>query len=146
MRVLLNIIWLVFGGIWLAIGYTLAGIVMFILIITIPFGIQAFKLAGYALWPFGRTLIKRPDAGAPSVVGNVIWLVLAGWWLALMHLTTAIAQAITIIGIPLAVANVKLIPAALWPFGREIVPSSEVTAALAQHGGQAETMSVDPSR
>ena len=146
MRALLNIIWLIFGGLWLAIGYALAGVVMCILIITIPFGIQAFKLAGFALWPFGRTIVKRPTAGAPSVVGNVIWLLLAGWWLALMHLATAVVQAVTIIGIPLAIANVKLVPVALWPFGREIVPSDQVSAALAEHGGRGETMSVSRSR
>jgi len=120
----------VLSGIWLALGYAVAGIVMFILIITIPFGVQAFKLAGYSLWPFGRTVVKKPTAGAGSVVGNVIWLVLAGWWLALAHIVTAFFLAITIIGIPLAIGNVKLVPVALWPFGREIVPMSEVSAAL----------------
>ncbi len=129
MRLLLNIIWFVLGGLWLAIGYTLAGILMCILIITIPFGIQAFKLASFALWPFGRTMVKRADAGGGSVIGNVIWLILAGWWLAVGHLITAAAQAITIIGIPLAIANVKLIPGCLWPFGREIVRIDELTAA-----------------
>jgi uncharacterized membrane protein YccF (DUF307 family) len=131
--VVLNIIWLILSGLWLAIGYALAGVVMFILIITIPFGVQAFKLAGYALWPFGRTVVKRPDAGGASVVGNILWLVLAGWWLALAHLASALLLALTIIGIPLAVANVKLVPAALWPFGREIVPSEDVTEAVAAH-------------
>jgi uncharacterized membrane protein YccF (DUF307 family) len=128
MRILLNIIWLVLSGLWLAIGYALAGLVMFILIITIPFGIQAFKLAGYSLWPFGRTVVKKPTAGGGSVIGNVIWLVLAGWWLALGHLVTALALAITIIGLPLAFANIKLVPVALWPFGREIVDSDRVSA------------------
>ena len=130
LRTITNIIWLVLSGIWLALGYAVAGIVMFILIITIPFGVQAFKLAGYSLWPFGRTVVKKPTAGAGSVVGNVIWLVLAGWWLALAHIVTAFFLAITIIGIPLAIGNVKLVPVALWPFGREIVPMSEVSAAL----------------
>jgi uncharacterized membrane protein YccF (DUF307 family) len=129
MRTLLNIIWLVLSGLWLAIGYAIAGLIMFILIITIPFGVQAFKLAGYALWPFGRTVVKKPTAGGGSVIGNVLWLVLAGWWLALSHLVTAVALAVTIIGIPLAVANVKLIPVALWPFGREIVPADQVSDA-----------------
>jgi uncharacterized membrane protein YccF (DUF307 family) len=131
MKTLLNIIWLVLSGVWLAIGYALAGIVMFILIITIPFGVQAFKLAGYSLWPFGRTIVKRPDAGAASVIGNVLWLLLAGWWLALLHLVSAVLLAVTIIGIPLALANVKLVPAALWPFGREIVHTEELEMALA---------------
>src|SRR3954471_11073752 len=133
MRILLNIIWLVLSGLWLAIGYALAGLVMFILIITIPFGVQAFKLAGYSLWPFGRTVVKRPDAGGASVVGNILWLVLAGWWIALGHLVTAVLLAITIIGIPLAYANVKLIPVALWPFGREIVPAADVSDSLAAY-------------
>ena len=131
MRVLLNIIWLVLSGLWLALGYLVAGIVMCILIITIPFGIQAFKLAGFALWPFGRAVVKRADAGAGSVVGNVLWLVVCGWWLAIFHLVTALALAITIIGLPFAWANVKLVPMALWPFGREIVPADAVSDAYA---------------
>lgn len=122
MRTLLNIIWLVLCGWWMALLYTLAGVVMCILIITIPFGLQAFKLAGFMLWPFGRTVVRRPDAGAPSVVGNVIWLVLVGWELAIGHLVSAVLLAITIIGIPLALANLKLIPISLLPFGRTIVP------------------------
>jgi uncharacterized membrane protein YccF (DUF307 family) len=123
MRVLLNIIWLVFAGFWTAIGYLIAAILMFILIITIPFGIQAVKLAGYSLWPFGRAVIKKPSAGVGSVIGNVLWVVFCGWWLALVHLITGILLALTIIGIPLALANFKLVPVAFWPFGREIVPA-----------------------
>ena len=126
MRFILNVIWLVLCGFWMAIGYLLAALVMFILIITIPFALQAVKLASFAFWPFGRTLVKRPDAGAPSAIGNVIWLILAGWWLALGHLVTGVLLCITIIGIPLGIANFKLIPVALWPFGREIVPIDEV--------------------
>lgn len=122
LRLILNIIWLVLAGLPLAIGYAIAGVVMCILIVTIPFGLQAFKLAGFALWPFGRHVVKRVDAGAPSLLGNVIWLILAGWWLALEHIGTALLLAITIIGIPFAIANLKMVPAALWPFGREIVP------------------------
>lgn len=122
MRVILNIIWLVLCGFWMAIAYLLAALVMFILIITIPFGLQALKMASFALWPFGRTLVKRDDAGVGSAIGNVIWLILAGWWLALGHLVTGVALCITIIGIPLGVANFKLIPVSLWPMGREIVP------------------------
>jgi uncharacterized membrane protein YccF (DUF307 family) len=98
---------------------------MIILIITIPFGLQAFKLASYSLWPFGRTVVRRPGAGASSTVGNVIWIVLAGWWLALEHLVTGVLLALTIIGIPLAVANFKLIGIALAPFGREIVRTED---------------------
>lgn len=130
MRTLLNIIWLILSGFWLFLGYALAGIVMCILIITIPFGIQAFKLAKFSLWPFGRTVTKKDSAGAGSVIGNIIWLVLAGWWLALSHVVTAVALAITIIGIPLAIANLKLIPVALWPFGREIVETDDLVGAF----------------
>jgi len=128
LHALLNVIWLVLAGFWLAVGYLLAAIVMFILIITIPFGIQAVKLAGYAFWPFGRHVVRKADAGAASVIGNVLWFVLAGWWLALAHLITGIALAITIIGIPLAIANFKLIPMALVPFGHEVVPDTDVEA------------------
>lgn len=122
MRTLLNIIWLLLCGIWLAIGYVLAGIVCCLLIVTIPFGLASFRIADFALWPFGRRLADRPDAGAPSTIGNIIWLIFAGWWLALAHLATAVALAVTIIGIPLALANLKLIPVSLLPLGRVIVP------------------------
>ncbi len=121
MRVLLNIIWLVFGGLLLALGYAIAGVICCILIVTIPFGLAAFRMANYALWPFGRTTRKRPSAGIVSGIGNVIWLIVAGWWLALGHILTAIAQFITIIGIPLGIANLKLVPVSLFPLGHEIV-------------------------
>ena len=125
MRVLLNAIWLVFGGLWLALGYAVVGIVMCILIITIPFGIASFRIALFCIWPFGRTLIRRDDAGAASVIGNVIWFILAGWWLAIGHLVTGVLMCLTIIGIPLGLANFKLIPVSLTPFGREIVDIDE---------------------
>jgi uncharacterized membrane protein YccF (DUF307 family) len=124
-RVLLNVIWLVFGGLWLALGYAVVAVVMFILIITIPFGIASARIALFCLWPFGRTLIRRDDAGAGSVIGNVIWFVLAGWWLALGHLVSGVLMCLTIIGIPLGLANFKLIPVSLTPFGREIVDIEE---------------------
>lgn len=122
MRLILNVIWLVFGGLVLALGYLLAALVCFLLIVTIPFGFAALRIASYALWPFGRTIVEKPGAGAGSVVGNVIWVLLFGLWLALGHLTTAIAMAATIVGIPLALANLKLIPVSLVPLGKEIVP------------------------
>ncbi|WP_214368843.1 YccF domain-containing protein [Pseudonocardia sp. H11422] len=122
MRTLLNVIWLLLCGIWLALAYVIAGIICCILIVTIPFGLAAFRIADFSLWPFGRQLVKRADAGAPSTIGNVIWIIFAGWWLALAHLATAIALAVTIIGIPLAIANLKLIPVSLVPLGRVIVP------------------------
>ena len=121
MRLLLNLMWLVFGGLWLALGYAVVALVMFILIITIPFGIAAARMALFCLWPFGRSLVRRPGAGAGSLIGNVIWFVLAGWWLALGHLISGVAMCLTIIGIPLGLANFKLIPVSLTPFGRDIV-------------------------
>jgi uncharacterized membrane protein YccF (DUF307 family) len=121
MRLVLNVIWLVFGGFWLAVGYAFSALVMLILIITIPFSFAAARMALFCLWPFGRMLVRKPGAGTGALIGNVIWIVLAGWWLALGHLVTGIAMCITIIGIPLGLANFKLIPVSLTPFGREIV-------------------------
>ena len=122
MRLVLNVIWLIFGGLWLAVGYLLAALVCFLLIITIPFGFAALRIASFALWPFGRTIVVRPRAGTAALIGNVIWVVLFGFWLAIGHLVSAVAMAITIIGIPLALANLKLIPVSLVPLGKEIVP------------------------
>jgi uncharacterized membrane protein YccF (DUF307 family) len=122
LRFLLNIIWLVLAGFWLFLGSLLAALICFILIITIPFGVAALRIGMYALWPFGRTVVRKPGAGAGSTIGNVLWLVLCGWWLALEHLVTGVALCVTIIGIPLGLANFKLIPVSLFPFGREIVP------------------------
>jgi uncharacterized membrane protein YccF (DUF307 family) len=125
MRTILNLIWLVLAGFWLAVGYVVAGLICCVLIITIPFGIASFRIAGYALWPFGRTVVDKPGAGAPSVLGNIIWLIVAGWWLALGHLASGIALCVTIIGIPLGLANFKLIPISLLPLGKEIVRSDQ---------------------
>ncbi|HET6864959.1 MAG TPA: YccF domain-containing protein [Solirubrobacteraceae bacterium] len=124
----MNIIWFVFAGIWLAILYTFAAVICFVLIITIPFGVAALRIARFALWPFGHTVIRRPDAGVASGIGNILWLLLCGWWLALGHLVTGVAQCLTIIGIPLGLANFKLIPISLLPLGREIVSVDEARA------------------
>lgn len=121
MRLVLNVIWLIFGGLWLALGYLLAAVICFLLIVTIPFGFAALRIAVFALWPFGRTIVDRPGAGDAALVGNVIWVLLFGLWLALGHLVTAVMMASTIIGIPLALANLKLIPVSLAPLGKEIV-------------------------
>ncbi len=123
MTTLLNIIWLVFSGIWLGLLYALAGVIMCLTIIGIPLGVAAFRLTSMVVWPFGRTAVRKPGAGAGSAIANVLWFVLCGWWLILGHLITAVAMAVTIIGIPLAVGNLKLIPITLTPYGREIVPS-----------------------
>ena len=113
----------------MAIAYAIAGLLMFVTIIGIPFGIQAFKLAGFSLWPFGRMIVKKPGAGAGSAIGNILWFIFAGWWLALGHLLAAVLFAITIIGIPFALASVRLAGAALIPFGREVAPIPERATA-----------------
>lgn len=122
MNGVLNVIWLVLCGIWMAISYVVFGLVACIFIITIPFGLAAFRIAGYALWPFGRTVVSRPSAGAPSFVGNVVWFLFAGLWLAIGHLLTGILLCVTIIGIPLGLANFKLIPVSIAPLGKVVVP------------------------
>lgn len=121
-RFVLNVLWLIFGGgIVLALGYLVAAVICFVLVVTIPFGVASLRLAGYSLWPFGRTLVAKPGAGVPSGLANVLWVLLAGWWLALSHLLAGIALCVTIIGIPFGIANFKLVPAAFWPLGREVV-------------------------
>ena len=125
MRLLLNVIWFVFAGLWLAIGYAFAALICFVLIITIPFGVAALRIGIFALWPFGRTVVRRQDAGAGSAIGNVLWFVLCGWWLAIGHLISGVLLCLTLIGIPLGLANFKLIPVTFRPFGRDIVSVEE---------------------
>ena len=138
MRLLLNIIWFVLAGLWMAIGYAFAALIMFILIITIPFGIASLRIALFALWPFGRTIVRHPSHGVASTIGNVIWFVLAGWWLAIAHLITGVALCLTIIGVPLGLANFKLIPVSLTPLGREIVDVDE-----ARRRGASDAVGID---
>ena len=126
MKTLLNIIWFIFGGFWLALGYIFFGIIACILVVTLPAGVACFRIANYVLWPFGREVVPAPGAGAMSGISNVIWFLVAGVWLAIGHVTTALAQAITIIGIPLAIANIKMIPVTCFPFGKQIVSSDQV--------------------
>ena len=126
MNLLLNVVWLIFGGIALVLGYAVAGIICCLLIITIPFGIAAFRIAGYALWPFGRTIVDRPDAGAASGVGNIIWLIFAGIWICIGHIVAGAALCVTIIGIPLGLAHFKLVPISLMPLGKEVVPADAI--------------------
>jgi uncharacterized membrane protein YccF (DUF307 family) len=121
---ILNVIWLVLEGLWMAIAYLIVGIICFILIITIPFGIASWRIAGYVLWPFGRTIERRPGAGLASVIGNVLWVILFGWWLAIGHLVAGVLLCMTVIGIPLGLASFKIIPVTLVPLGVRIVPSS----------------------
>ncbi len=128
MKIILNIIWLVLCGIWMSLAYLLAALVcflLFFLIITIPFGIAALRIANYVLRPFGRTIEVRRDAGVGSLIGNIIWIIFAGWWLAIGHLVTGIALCVTIIGIPLGIASFKIIPITLLPLGVQIVPTGQ---------------------
>src|SRR3954471_17271547 len=127
----------------MALGYLLAAIVCFITIIGIPFGFASLRIASFALWPFGRTLVRRPGAGAGSAIGNVIWVVLCGWWLALGHIVTGVLLCLTILGIPLGLANFKLVPVSFLPLGREIVPIDQAAAV----GAAAEVaVPADPRR
>ncbi len=128
MKTILNILWLLLSGIWLAIAYAVMGVIMCILIITIPFGIASFRLAGYVLWPFGRTVVPKPGSGAGSLIGNVLWFILAGLWIAIAHIVSGIALCLTIIGIPLGIANFKLAVVAVAPLGKDIVRTDDPRA------------------
>jgi uncharacterized membrane protein YccF (DUF307 family) len=137
---LLNVLWIVCGGLWMAIGWVIAGIIMAITIIGLPWARAAVNIAAYTLLPFGQKAVSRAEyygredvgTGPLGLVGNIIWLVLAGWWLALGHLVTAILLAITIIGIPFAWAHLKLAGLALWPIGKIIVPSEDAQLRYAR--------------
>ncbi len=145
-----NILWLILCGIWMAILYYIGGLLGLILIITIPLGIQSFKLGNYVLWPFGRTVVTEAGASVVwSVVGNVIWVIIAGWWLALFHVLLAVIFFITIIGIPFGIANLKLARLALLPFGAMVVtdvpPDVETIVAVPQLGTSSTTQSASSS-
>jgi len=132
-KTLLNVIWLVFAGFWMAAGYLLAAILLAITIVGLPFAKQSLKLARYALWPFGWALVQSPTRYRTlSTVGNVLWFVLAGWWLAIGHIATGIALCLTIIGIPLGIADFKMAGAALVPFGRTVVPAHELNIGMVE--------------
>jgi uncharacterized membrane protein YccF (DUF307 family) len=120
-RVIGNLLWLVLGGIEMAIAYVVAGLLAVVLIVTIPLVVPAFRLAGYSLWPFGRVVVRRADAGAGSAIGNVVWFVVFGWWLALLHVVFGLLLAITIVGIPFTVAHFKLAGLAIAPYGKEVL-------------------------
>ncbi len=124
LRTLLNLVWLVLHGWMLALAYALAGVVACLLVVTIPFGIAAFRLAGFVVWPFGRTTVRAPGAGVASAVGNLVWFLVAGWWLALLHLVAGVAFCLTIVGIPFGVASFKLAAVGLFPLGKRVVETS----------------------
>ncbi|MFU8839214.1 MAG: YccF domain-containing protein [Nitriliruptoraceae bacterium] len=121
MRTIANVLWLLFSGIEMALSYLVAGLLAIVFIVTIPVAPAAFRLANYTLWPFGRVVVRRPEAGAVSTLANVVWFLIAGWWLALLHLGFGVVLAITIIGIPFAIVHVKLAGLALRPYGKDVV-------------------------
>lgn len=129
MRTLLNVLWLLLGGIWLAAGYFLAGLIACLLIVTIPAGIASFRMARYVLWPFGTLVVKKPDAGAGSTLMNVVWFATVGWILVLLHIITAVTQAVTIVGIANAVVSIMMIPVTAFPFGKELIDVDDPRAA-----------------
>lgn len=124
MRTIGNILWFLLAGLWLAIGYLVAGLIACITIIGIPFGIASFRLAGFVVWPFGRTAVFRRDAGAFSLLGNILWIIFFGWELAIAHLFAGLLLCLTVVGIPFGIACWKMVPLALLPLGREIIPIS----------------------
>ena len=126
---LLNVLWLLFGGLWMGVAWLIAAVVMALTIIGLPWARAALTIAVYTLLPFGHTVVPRDlsgradlGTGSLGLIGNLIWLVLAGWWLALAHIVTAVGLAITIVGLPFAWAHLKLAGLALWPIGQEVVP------------------------
>jgi uncharacterized membrane protein YccF (DUF307 family) len=129
----LNVLWILCGGLWMAAGWLVAAVIMAITIIGLPWARAAFNIAAYTLLPFGQKAVSRAaylgqediGSGPLGVLGNAVWLVLAGWWLALGHLVTAVLLAVTVIGIPFAWAHVKLAGLALWPIGKIIVPADD---------------------
>lgn len=123
MRTILNIIWVIFAGAWLFLGYVAAGVLLCIPIFTIPWAIASFRIANYSLWPFGRQIVDKPMTGVFAFLGNVIWVLVAGWWLAIGHIVSGVALCVTIIGIPMGIADFKLVPVSLMPLGKQIVPT-----------------------
>ena len=122
MRFILNVLWFILGGGWLiGLEYLIAGAVLCVTIIGIPFGLQCFKLAGLGAWPFGKDIVPS-GGGAIHTVANLVWLVLAGFWICLSHLALAVASAVTIIGLPFALQHLKFALVALWPFGQRVTP------------------------
>jgi uncharacterized membrane protein YccF (DUF307 family) len=134
LSIVLNVVWILTGGIWMAAGWVLAAVIMAITIIGLPWARSAWNIAVYTFLPFGRTVVPRDevegdlDLGTSplGIIGNLIWLILAGWWLAIGHLVTAVGLAVTIIGIPFAWAHLKLAWLSLWPIGKMVVDKDEL--------------------
>ena len=130
MKTLGNIVWFVVAGLGLVLVRLVAGVICCVLIVTIPFGLQSFKIAGYVIWPFGRSIVNGPSSSA-GAVGNIIWFISAGWWLAIAHVLAALVLAITVIGLPFAVISLRMAVLAMAPFGKVIVPSTSIDPRMA---------------
>lgn len=133
MRTLLNLVWVVLGGFWLAVGYFVAGVIACLLVVTFPAGIASFRMARYVLWPFGAVVVKKPGAGAGSALMNGIWFITVGWILCLLHVLVALTQAVTIVGIANALVSIMMIPVTAFPFGKDVVDKDD-PRALGQPG------------
>lgn len=123
-----NILWFLLAGLWLSIGYAVAAVIMIILVVTAPFGIASWRLARYVIWPFGRSVVSRPDAGAASTIGNILWFVLAGLWIAIEHVIAGVLLCLTIIGIPFGIVSFRMAGLALAPLGKDIVKTGQEPA------------------
>ncbi|WP_233498845.1 YccF domain-containing protein [Blastococcus sp. TF02A-26] len=139
LRLVLNVVWLVLQGWVLALAYLLAGVLACLLVVTIPFGIAAFRLAFFVVLPFGRTTVRAPGAGVASAVGNLLWFVVAGWWLAVIHVVSGIAFCITIVGIPFGIASFKLAAVGLFPLGKRVVETAPPRDWMHAGGGLVQT-------
>lgn len=128
MKTIGNILWFCLAGLWLALGYAFAAVIMTLLIVTAPFGIASWRMATYVIWPFGRSVVSRTGAGAPSTIGNILWFLLAGLWIAIEHVITGVLLCLTIIGIPFGIVSFRLAGLALAPLGKEIVRSGQEPA------------------
>ena len=128
---MLNLLWLLLSGLWMFLAYVFVGVLWCITIIGIPFGIASFRIGAFALWPFGRTIVPKPGAGVGSGIGNVFWFILSGVWLAIGHAMSGVLLCLTIIGIPLGLANFKMIPISLFPLGKDVVPTKSLGAVMA---------------
>lgn len=137
MRVLLNLIWLIVAGVELAVGYAVAALLAVVFVVTFPLAVPAIRLAGYALWPFGRVVVEDPDAGAGSLLLNVVWFLIAGWWLFLAHVIVGILLCLTIVGIPFGLAVFRMGRLAVAPYGKDVVEVGRASAARIVERGPA---------
>lgn len=145
MKTLMNILWLILSGFWMFLAYTIVGVLWCVTVVGIPFGIASFRIGRYALWPFGREVVRKQSAGAGSAIGNAFWFVLSGIWLALGHVVTGVFLCLTVIGIPLGLANFKMIPISLFPLGREIVSGVDLRDALGAVRGSRAVQTPNPT-